>query len=239
MLERLGIAELGELRPTQLSGGQRQRVALARALVLEPDILLLDEPMSALDPRTQREVRGELSELLSSFGGVVLLVTHNPLEALAFGERIAVLEDGNISHLGDREELLRHPRSRYVAELIGVNFLRGRVEQVSDGLASVRTQNGVLQVLEAGLGEDVFVAVEPHAITLHVERPQGTAQNVFRGPIVEIAPEPPYGDRVRVVVDCQPALVAEITAHAVEAMSLRPGVEVYASFKASAARAYR
>jgi molybdate transport system ATP-binding protein len=122
---------------------------------------------------------------------------------------------------------------------MGINFVRGRVDSVEDGIAAVTTPGGVLHVLDAVLGDEVFVAVEPRLITLHLEPPHGTAQNVFRGGISEIVPEPPYGERVRVAIDSRPPLVAEVTAHAVATMGLRPGIEVYASFKASAARAYR
>jgi len=178
--------------------------------------------------------------LLDTFPGVTVFVTHSPFEAMAFGDQIAVLEHGNIIQLGSRDDLLRHPRSRYVAELMGLNFLRGRVvEAAADGLAAVHTEHGVVHVLDVGVGEDVFPAVDPRSITLHLESPQGTAQNIVRGAIAEVVPEPPYGDRVRVLLRSEPPLVAEITAHAVQAMGLAPGVVVFASFKASAARAYR
>jgi len=240
MLQRLGIETLAGARPAALSGGQQQRVALARALVLEPRVLLLDEPLSALDLPTRRSVRAELRAAIERRAGVTLFVTHSPFEAMAFGERIGVLERGRIVQLGDRDDLLRHPRSRYVAELMGVNFLRGRaVAATADGLAEVHTEHGAVHVLDVAAGEDVFIAVDPRAITLHLEPPSGTAQNVLRGPIVEIAPEPPYGERVRVVLGCEPPLVAEVTAHAVETLGLRPGLEIFASFKASAARTYR
>ena len=123
---RTGIAGLGAATPAMLSGGQQQRAALARALVLDPRLLLLDEPLAALDLQTRRQVRGELRHLLRAFGCVTLYVTHSPLEALLFGDRIVVVEAGRISQVGTRDDLLRHPRSRYVAELMGTNFFAGR-----------------------------------------------------------------------------------------------------------------
>jgi molybdate transport system ATP-binding protein len=226
-------------RPPRLSGGQQQRVALARALVLEPKLALLDEPLSALDLQTRRQIRAELRRLIAGFGGATIFVTHSPFEAMAFGDRIAVIERGKLVQLGGRDDLLRHPRSQYVAELMGVNFFRGTVAASADGIAEVRTAEGSLHVVEAGSGEEIFVAVDPRSITLHAEPPRGTAQNVFEGTIAEIVPEPPFGERVRVILHSRPPLVAEVTAHAVESMRLHAGLRVFASFKAVSARAYR
>jgi molybdate transport system ATP-binding protein len=239
-LEHLGIADLSERRPASLSGGQQQRVALARALVLRSRLLLLDEPLSALDLQTRREIRGELLRLLRILPCVTLLVTHNPLEAVVFGDTIAVVEAGRIIQLGPRDELLRRPRSRYVAELMGLNLFHGRVvSRDSSGLIEIDTAEGSVYVVDAGEGDEVFVVVDPREITLHAERPAGTAQNVFAGSIVQLIPEPPLGERIRAVLDTRPPLVAEITAHAVGALGLHEGQTVYAAFKATAARAYR
>ena len=240
MLAQLGISDLAGRRPAGLSGGQQQRVALARALILRPQLLLLDEPLSALDLQTRREVRTELKRLLQALQGVTLFVTHNPFEAVVFGDSISVVEEGRITQVGPREELLRHPRSRYVAELMGLNFFAGRVaRREPSGLAEVHTREGVVRIVDAGESEDVFVAVDPREITLHTVQPSGTAQNVFSGAIVQLVPEPPFGERVRVILDTRPPLVAEITAHAVQTLGLREGLKVFASFKATAARGYR
>ena len=240
ILERFRVLDLADRRPPGLSGGEQQRVALARALVLQPRLLLLDEPLAAIDFRTRTEVRAELRRLLQDLPGVTLFVTHSPVEAMVFGDRIAVVESGRISQTGTRDELLRQPRSRYVAELMGVNFFRGRVtSREPGGLASVRTEDGTLRIVEAEPQDEVFVAVDPRDITLHPSPPAGTAQNVFAGPIIQLVPEPPFGERVRVSLDTRPRLVAEITAHAVRALGLREGLEVYAAFKATSARAYR
>ncbi len=240
VLEQLGIAELAARRPAHLSGGQRQRVALARALVLQPSLLLLDEPLSALDAQTRRAVRTELRRTLSELPCITVLVTHHPFEALVFGDRIAVVENGRIAQTGTRQDLLQRPRSRYVAELMGLNFFQGTVaSRDASGLAEIRTDSGSLHIVHDEDGDDVLVAVDPRDITLHTTPPSGTAQNVFVGPIVQLVPEPPFGERVRVMVETHPPLVAEITAHAMQALGLREGVTVYASFKAVAARAYR
>jgi molybdate transport system ATP-binding protein len=239
VLERTGIAALARRKPATLSGGQQQRVALARALVLDPRLLLLDEPLAALDLQTRRQVRGELRRLLHELGTTTLYVTHSPLEALLFGDQIVVLEDGRISQTGDRDDLLRHPRSRYVAELVGTNFFSGRTAVAAGAHATMRTADGDLVISSAEDQADLFVTVDPRDITLHTHRPEGSAQNVFAGPILELAPEPPGGERVRVVLGTRPPLVAEVTRDAVESLHLTEGITVHASFKATGIRAYR
>jgi molybdate transport system ATP-binding protein len=236
VLERLGIADLAGRRVAGLSGGQQQRVALARALVLDPDVLLLDEPLSALDLRTRRGIRGELRRLLRSLPCCTLYVTHNPVEAMFFGERLVVLERGRVTQSGTRDELLRHPRSAYVAELVGTNLLYGSPERA--GGTEVRTGAGSIMVgAEAAEGE-VFATVSPREITLYRERPEASAQNLFTGPIVELVPEPPGGERVRVALGTTPPLVAEVTREAVAALELREGMVVHAGFKATGVRTY-
>ena len=233
-LERLGIAALARRKANELSGGQQQRVALARALVLDPRVLLLDEPLSALDAQTRRTIRGELRRLLAELPCTTLYVTHSTAEALALGERITVLEDGRVSQSGSREDLMRHPRSPYVAEFLGVNFFRGSLAVRADGAgARIALPQGELQIADDPTAGGVTVVVHPREITLAIERPRGTARNVFAGPIDELVPEPPSGDLVRVSLATTPPLIAEVTREAVEALGLVPGLEVFASFKAA------
>jgi molybdate transport system ATP-binding protein len=239
VLERTGIATLARRKPPTLSGGQQQRAALARALVLDPRLLLLDEPLAALDLQTRRQVRGELRRLLRDLETTTLYVTHSPMEALLFGDHIVVLEAGRISQTGNRDDLLRHPRSRYVAELVGTNFFAGRAATVAEAGMKVRTADGDLAISRAEEAADLFLAVDPREITLHTHRPEGSAQNVFAGPILELAPEPPGGERVRVVLGTRPPLVAEVTRDAVQSLGLTEGITVHASFKATGIRAYR
>jgi molybdate transport system ATP-binding protein len=239
MLERLGLEGLAERRPAELSGGERQRTALARALVLEPALLLLDEPLSALDLRTRDAVRAGLRRLLAELPGVTLYVTHQPAEALLFGDEIAVLEQGRITQSGTGDELLRRPRSEYVATFVGLNLLRGRVSGPGEGgITRVETADGVVRVA-GSLGEGaVFLAVSPREITLSRERPEGTAQNLYQGVVRELVPEPPFGDRVRVALETHPPLVAEVTRGAVAALGLVEGDRVWAAFKATGVVAY-
>jgi molybdate transport system ATP-binding protein len=239
VLDRTGIGALARRKPPTLSGGQQQRAALARALVLDPRLLLLDEPLAALDLQTRRQVRGELRRLLRELKTTTLYVTHSPMEALLFGDQIVVIEAGRISQTGSREDLLRHPRSRYVAELVGTNFFAGRAGGAAEKGMTVRTAEGDLAIVRADEPADLFLAVDPREITLHAHRPEGSAQNVFAGPILELAPEPPGGERVRVVLGTRPPLVAEVTRDAVESLHLTEGITVHASFKATGIRAYR
>ncbi|MEO8032094.1 MAG: ABC transporter ATP-binding protein [Gemmatimonadota bacterium] len=239
MLERIGIGQLAGRRPAELSGGQQQRVALARALVLEPRLLLLDEPLSALDVQTRREVRGELRSLLATLSCITVYVTHSPLEALTFGDRLAVLDAGLLAQSGSGSDLLRHPRSAYVAEFIGINLFHGIIETRGDGLANVRLPAGTISVVDPGGAGTVFAAVDPRDITLHIDPPGGSTQNVRRGPVIEMIPEPPRGERVRIVVGSSPPLVAELSRASAEGMGLEVGKQVFAAFKAVGVTVYR
>ena len=239
MLERLGLSALADRRPGELSGGQQQRVALARALVLEPALLLLDEPLAALDVETRHTIRNELTRLLAGLSGVTVFVTHSPMEALLFGDRIVVLEEGRVAQTGDRQTLLRQPRSRYVASLLGLNLLPGRVlRRAPGGEVTLDTARGPVTVLQAAPGDELFVAVPPDQVTISLEPPSASARNVFGGTVEAILPEPPFGERVRVVIGPAPVLVAEITAVAAASLKLVPGSLVYAAFKATSIAAY-
>jgi molybdate transport system ATP-binding protein len=233
-LDRLGVGALAKRRPHELSGGQQQRVAIARAIVLDPRLLLLDEPLSALDAQTRRAIRGELRRLLAELPCTTLYVTHGAAEALAFGERITVLENGRISQSGSREALMRHPRSPYVAEFLGVNYFRGTLSAGAEREgARIALPQGELLLSGEGEEGEVAVVVHPREITLARERPTGTARNVFVGTIEELVPEPPAGELVRVSLATTPRLMAEVTREAIAALGLEPGQRVFASFKAA------
>ena len=237
----VGIPELANRMPLQLSGGQQQRVALARALVLSPRLLLLDEPLSSLDLQTRRLVRVELRSLLHRLPCITVYVTHSPVEALVFGDQVVVLDGGRVAQAGSRDQLLRYPRSPFVAELVGTNLFIGRAAAASTGPApaeTIRTPEGVIAIEHSPGPGTVYLTVSPREITLSRTPPDGSAQNVFAGAVLELIPEPPGGERVRVVLDTRPLLVAEVTREAVASLCLTEGIRVHAAFKATGVHLY-
>ena len=233
-LERLGLADLASRDTSSLSGGQRQRVALARALAAEPRVLLLDEPFGALDAATRAHVRVELRAFLDELGLPTVLVTHDPVDALALGDTIAVLEAGRVVQKGTREELLSHPRSPVVAELAGLNVYRARLA-AGRGLKEARAGDAVFHVLADERAGDSFLAFAPSEVALSVEKAPGSPQNVFAGTVREVLPLP---DRLRVSVTAGVVIVAELTREAGAALDVKPGRPVWVSIKATAIRVY-
>jgi molybdate transport system ATP-binding protein len=229
-LERLGLPAVADARPSTLSGGQQQRVALARALATDPRMLLLDEPLSALDVSVRAEVRRDLRRHLREFPGVNLLVTHDPLEAVALADRLIVLEGGRVLQTGTPAEVTEHPRSPYVADLVGVNLLRGR----ASGDAVEVEGGGRLEVVGAGTGE-VFAVIPPRSVSLWRSRPVGSPRNIWAGRASGLDL---LGDRVRVRVEGRPTLVAEVTPAAITELGLVEGSEVWVSIKATEVRVY-
>jgi len=229
-LERIGLDNRAAVRPAELSGGQAQRVALARALAVEPRMLLLDEPLSALDLRTRAEFRHALRRQLDTFPGIQLLVTHDPLEAMALAGHLVVLEEGRVVQSGSPAELAERPRSPYVADLVGVNLFRGRATGDHVALGG----EALLSVPGAGTGE-VFAVIHPRAVALHRLPPEGTPRNVWRAPIIALDVE---GPRVRIRCGGVIPIVAEVTSAAVEELHLDQGGEVWVSVKATEIAAY-
>ena len=224
-LDALGIGDLADRRPGQLSGGQAQRVALARALATSPKLLLLDEPLAALDAQTRERVRVELERTLQGFDGCVLLVTHDPLDALLLADRVLVLEQGRIVQDGTPLDLARRPASDYVASLMGVNLLRG---SVADGVLTV-DGGGVIHIADHHLRGRAAVVVRPEAVTIHRQRPEGSARNAWPGVVGGLQP---MHDRVRVQVEGAPSIISTVTPDAVAALRLMPGAQVWVSVKA-------
>ncbi len=229
-LARIGIDELADALPAALSGGQAQRVALARALATGPRVLLLDEPLSALDVTTRADVRRELRRHLGSFEGIRLLVTHDPIDALALADRLIVLERGHVVQSGSSLEVTAEPRSRYVADFVGVNWLRGAAV---DGLVTLAL-GGTLTVPD-GVPGDVFVVIHPRAVALHRQKPEGSPRNVLRGAIVAADDE---GTRVRVRLALPFPLVAEVTRAAAAELEVDRGGEVWVAVKATEITTY-
>jgi molybdate transport system ATP-binding protein len=229
-LERVGLAAEAPRKPASLSGGQAQRVALARALATNPALLLLDEPMAALDASTRVEFRRDLRRHLESFPGVRLLVTHDPVEAMAMADRLVILEQGRVLQSGSPAEVTQRPRSRYVADLVGVNLFRGRASQ------NVITIAGGGSLMTAGASDgEVFAVVHPRTVALFRTRPDGTPRNVWEGRAVDLDFE---GDRVRVRLEGTPSIVAEVTPAAVRELSLDRGDPVWVAVKATEVDVY-
>jgi len=229
-LDRVGLSSYARAKPNALSGGQRQRVALARALAPDPRLLLLDEPLAALDVTTRAEVRRDLKHHLASFPGLRLVVTHDPLEAAALADRLVVMENGRLVQTGSPAEVTEHPRSQYVADLVGVNLLRGQADQ-----GSVRLPGGTVIAAAGAESGEVFAVIHPRAVALHRQRPEGSPRNVWRGRITGIEL---MGGRVRVRVDGEVPVVAEVTPAALRELGLEEGGEVWLSFKATEVGVY-
>jgi molybdate transport system ATP-binding protein len=225
-IDRMGLGEYAGERPRALSGGQAQRAALARALATDPRVLLLDEPLAALDAGTRSTVRRDLRRHLESFDGMRILVTHDPVDAYALADRVAILDHGQLVQVGTLPEVTAHPKSRYVADLVGLNLVSGNVRHgvlVTGGGANV-----VIADAPAGAA---FAVIRPHSIVLERDHSAGSSvRNVWPGTVAEVDR---LGDRVRVGIDGILPLTAEITAAALDALSLRPGDEIYSSVKAT------
>jgi molybdate transport system ATP-binding protein len=230
LLERFRISHLAQARPVDLSGGERQRVALARALARDPAVLLLDEPLSALDAHTRGVVRGELAEVLGELGLPTLLVTHDFEDAAALADRVGVIVDGRILQLGQAAELLAAPADAFVASFTGANLLHGTARAGADGLTEVVLDaGGSMYSADGGEGR-VGLAVYPWEIALARSEPADSAMNHLRGAVRSVVV---LGNRVRVRVG---PLTAEITAGSADRLELREGEPVVASFKATASR---
>lgn len=229
-LDRVGLATHQRARPSQLSGGQAQRVALARALAVDPRILLLDEPLAALDVSTRRQVRRDLRRYLDEFDGIRILVTHDPVDAYALADRVAVLDHGSIVQSGTIADITAHPRSRYVADLVGTNLVTGVLD--GDGL---RTPDGVRISVVAEFVGPAFAIIRPQSITVSTTVADTSARNTFTGTIDDIDR---LGDRIRVGIAGPIHLTAEITSRALETLQLRPGDTVHAAVKATDIETY-
>ena len=229
-LDRVDLAALAREKPRALSGGQAQRVALARALATEPRLLLLDEPLAALDQSARGAVRRELRSHLATFRGVRLLVTHDPLDAAALADRLVILERGAIVQCGTFADVSARPRSSYVAELVGVNLLHGTAR----GDAVDLDTGATLVVPDAGTGAALAV-IHPHSVALHRDRPTGSPRNVSEGHVQSIEL---LGDRVRVRVGGAVPLVAEVTPAALAELGLVEGARVWTAVKATEITVY-
>lgn len=227
-LERVGVVDLADRKPHQLSGGQAQRVAVARALAADPELLLLDEPMAALDVAVTPALRQTLREVLAD--RTVLLVTHDVLDALLLASRVVVMEDGRVVEDGPTADVLAQPRSAFAARIAGLNLLAG----TWDGHAVVAGQvtvRGLAAETEPARGDDAVAVFAPAAVSVFTQAPQGSPRNTFAAVVTDLEP---LGDRIRVRTEVSGHhMAAEITPAAVTELALGPGSAVHLVVKAT------
>ena len=229
-LARLGLEGLAEAKPGSMSGGQQQRVAMARALVTDPRLLLLDEPLAALDVSTKTDVRRLLREVLRQSNAANVLVTHDLLDAVALGDRMIVIQDGEVVQTGTPAEVTARPRSSYVADLVGVNLLRG----TAHGTILDIDGGGKLTCAEPATGP-VLAVIAPAAVSVSRQRPEGSGENTWPG---QISAVDLMGDRVRVRTEGTPAITAEVPPAAVDQLKLDDGGELWACVSPAAITVY-
>lgn len=228
-LAKVGLADFGARKPRHLSGGQAQRVALARALAVNPALLLLDEPLAALDARTRLDTRAQLHRHLAEHPGATLIVTHDPLDALVLADRLVIVEDGRIVQEGDAATITAQPRTDYVARLVGLNLYRGQ----ASGHAVTIGEFGL--TIADSLSGEVFVAFSPAAVALHPQQPDGSPRNTWPATIAGIQR---HGDNLRIQLTGPITAAADVTPAAAAHLHLAPGQTVWAAVKATETRAY-
>lgn len=233
-LAALGIPDVADRRPSALSHGQAQRVALARALATDPRLLLLDEPLSALDPAVRPHVRATLAARLRAYDGVTVVVTHDPLDALTLADHLVFVEDGVVVQDGSPAEVVARPRTPYVAHVVGLNLLPGTTVDAT----TVSTPVG--PVVTGGLDHrgPTWVTFPPSAVALYPQRPHGSTRNVWP---VRVAAVELLGQTARVRLVTGPddvAVLAEVTAGSVASLRLLPGTRLWAGVKATEVTAY-
>lgn len=226
-IELLDLGALVATRPAELSGGQAQRVALARALAAEPDALLLDEPLAALDIASRARLRRTLAAHLADYPGPRLLITHDPTDAFLLADRIHVIEGGRLTQTGTPDDIRRHPATAYVAALAGVNLLTGTN---SGGTLTLDHHRLTLHSADTHTSGPVLITIHPNAVALHAEQPHGSPRNAWPTTIAAVEP---LGDITRITLDTPLPLSVDITPAATAALSLVAGSRVWASVKAT------
>ena len=230
LLEKLGVTYLAKRRIQTLSGGEQQRVAIARALATEPRVLLLDEPLSSLDLKTQEKTRGMLRRVQRDLGVTVVHVTHNQSEAMVLADRIGVIMDGELIQVGPPSEVFTRPLTRKAAEFLGVeNILPGRIVSSREGIAVIDLDGTEVQVVTHLKDGPVEVFIRPEEIILSDNPISTSARNLLTSEVVEVNVE---GALARVFLER--GITALITRRSAEEMEIRPGRRLFATFKATA-----
>ncbi|MQA02326.1 MAG: ATP-binding cassette domain-containing protein [Streptosporangiales bacterium] len=229
-LDRLDVAALANRKPATLSGGQSQRVALARALATEPELLLLDEPLAAVDAEATVALRRTLREHLGRFDGTCLLVTHDPVEAVTLADRLVVVERGAVVQVGGPAEVMQQPRSPWIARMLGLNAHEGTM---ADGAVQLVDGGTLVAADPPPDGTEVLATVSPESVALYPTKPDGSPRNTWQGTVGEVSA---VGGRVRVHVHGAPDIVAEVTPAAAATLGLAAGATIWLSVKATEVR---
>ncbi|MFC4857091.1 ABC transporter ATP-binding protein [Actinophytocola glycyrrhizae] len=232
-LDKVGLGDHTDAKPRALSGGQAQRVALARALATDPRLLLLDEPLAALDASTRVHIRAELGRHLADYGGHTLLVTHDPLDAMVLADHLVIIEHGAVVQQGPPARVARQPRTDYVAQLVGLNLYRGAAGDTVVTL-DAGAGGGELTIAEPATGP-VHVAFPPTAVSLHPEPPAGGPRNCWPVTVTHVEQ---HAHTVRVRLDGAPPVLADVTPATVAELHLRPGTPLWAGVKATEITTY-
>ncbi len=231
-LHRMNLAYLAHRKPDATSTGQAQRVALARALATNPDVLLLDEPLSALDPHTRSATRADLHHRLADYGGATVIVTHDPLDALTLADRLVFMEEGVIVQIDTPAAAIARPRSPYVAGIVGLNLMPGTLRV--NGRVVVEVEGGEVVTAESPSdvvqGAHVWATIDPAAVALYAEPPGGSVRNTWPVTVQEVTIA---GQRARIGLRGPVSLIAEVTTGAVADLGLVAGQRVYAAVKAT------
>jgi len=233
--EFLTISHLLDRKPDTLSGGEQQRTAIARALVMDPVVLLLDEPLSALDGRTRDKLRKELKHLHAHYKITVLHVTHNFEEVFSLADRVAVMNDGRIAQIGKPEEVFRRPNSEFIADFVGVENLFSGICTDLDGASAIDVNGHRIISNTCGIGGRVYASIRPEDILVSTEPFESSARNRFHGKIVDIADN---GTFARISVDAGIPFIVILTRLGFEEMALKEGDMVYLTFKASSVHVF-
>jgi molybdopterin-binding protein len=231
----LGISHLLHRRPDTLSGGEQQRTAIARAIVMEPSVLLLDEPLSALDGRTREALRSELKRLHDTLDTTVLHITHNFEEVFSLADRVAVMNQGEIVQVGTPDAVFRKPNCEFIADFVGVENLFKGTCRMDNGNTVIETGGLSLVSTTCTRDGEVFVSVRPEDIMVSRARPEISAQNVFRGTVSESVDA---GMVMRVVVDAGLPFVVTLTRQAYQDLDIRKGDSVHLIFKAASVHVF-
>ncbi len=226
-IELLGVSALSGRRPGELSGGEAQKVAIARTLAAEPDMLLLDEPLAALDVTTRSDVRRVLRDQLDSFAGPRLLVTHDPSDAFLLADRLFVIENGRVTQSGASDEIRRAPATPYVAALAGTNLYVGTA---AGGSVLLSDHDHTFTITDPTLAGPVLLTVHPTAVSLHPDRPSGSQRNTWHTTVELIEP---LGDIVRITLAGPVPMAVDVTPGAVASLGLQPTSPIWAAVKAT------